>query len=130
MRAGGAMTETAPLKTVNRGAPIAASAAGLAATGALACAACCILPFALPAAALALVGGALAWLASIYEWAIIAAVVLVGVAWIWVAFQSVRARRRPAAATVLVMFGATAMLALAYSWPLVEPIVVAKLVAR
>lgn len=124
------MTEAAPSKTDHRGPPIAASAAALAATGALACAVCCILPFALPAAALALAGGALAWLASIYEWAIVAAVVLVAVAWIWVAFQSVRARRRPAAATVLVMLAATAMLGLAYYWPSIEPIVVAKLVAR
>jgi hypothetical protein len=124
------MTEAAPSKTVHRGAPIAASAAGLAATGALACAVCCILPFALPAAALALAGGALAWLASIYEWATVAAVVLVVIAWTWIVFQSVRTRKRPAVTTVLMMLAATAMLALAYSWPLIEPIVVAKLVAR
>jgi hypothetical protein len=130
MCAGGIVTEAAPPKSTYRGGPIAASVAGLAATGALACAACCILPFALPAAALALAGGALAWLASIYKWTIVAAVVLVAVAWIWVAFQSVGARKRPAVATVLVMLAATAMLALAYSWPLIEPIVVANLIAR
>jgi|ThiBiot_500_biof_2_1041547.scaffolds.fasta_scaffold15178_3 hypothetical protein len=48
------MTDSAPSETGGRGAALAASAAGVAATGALACAACCILPFALPAAALAL----------------------------------------------------------------------------
>jgi hypothetical protein len=130
MRDGGPMTQAAPSNTDYRGPPIAVSAAGLAATGALACAVCCILPFALPAAALAVAGGALAWFASIYEGAIVAAVVLVAVAWTWVAFQSVRAGKRPAATTVLVMLPATAMLALAYYWPLVEPIVAAKLVAR
>lgn len=124
------MTEAAPPKSTYRGAAIAASVAGLAAMGALACAACCIVPFALPAAALALAGGALARLASIYEWAIVAAVVLVAIAWVCVAFQSVTASKRPAVATMLVIFGATAMLALVYSWPLIEPIVVAKPVAR
>ena len=124
------MTDSAPSETGGRGAALAASAAGVAATGALACAACCILPFALPAAALALTGGALAWLASVYEGAIIAAAVLVAVAWIWVVRQSLRTRKRPAATTILVMLGASAMLALAYSWPAIEPIAVAWLIAR
>ena len=124
------MTDARRPKPGSRGASIAASAAGVAATGALACAACCILPFALPAAALAVAGGTLAWLASLYEGAIVAATVLVATAWIWVVRQSQRTRKRPAATTVLVMLAASTMLALAYCWPIVEPIVIAKLVAR
>jgi hypothetical protein len=124
------MTDSARSATSDRGPAIAASAAGIAATGALACAACCILPFALPAAALAVAGGALAWLASVYHGAIIAAAVLVAAASIWVAAQSLRTRKRPAATTVLVTLGASAMLALAYSWPVLEPIAVAALTAR
>lgn len=84
-------------ETDGHGAIIAVSAAGIATTGALACAACCILPFALPAAALAVAGCTLAWLSSIYEGAIIAAAVLVAAAWIWVVGQSLRTRKRPAA---------------------------------
>ena len=124
------MTEAMGSKTNGRGAPIAASAAGVAATGALACAVCCILPFALPAAALAVAGGALAWLASIYDGAIVVAVVLVAAAWIAVVRQSLRTRKRPAAATTLVMLAPSAMLALAYYWPIVEPVVIAKLAVR
>jgi hypothetical protein len=124
------MTDSARSETSGRGTAIAAYAAGVAATGALACAACCILPFALPAAALAFTGGALAWLASVYHGAIIAAAALVAAAWIWVVRQSLRTRKRPAATTVLVMLVASAMLALAYFWPAIEPIVLAKLAAR
>ena len=124
------MTVSTRSETGGRGAAIAASAAGVAATGALACAACCILPFALPAAALAVAGGALAWLASVYHGAIIVAAVLVAAAWIWIVHQSLRARKRPAATTVLVMLAASVMLALAYSWPVLEPIAVAALTAR
>lgn len=75
------MTDTAPSETNDRGATIAASAASIAAAGALACAACCILPFALPAAALAVAGGTLAWLANVYEGAIVVAIALVAAAW-------------------------------------------------
>lgn len=124
------MTETAQSGVDSRGAAIAASAAGGAATGALACAVCCILPFALPAAALAVTGSALAWLASIYEGSIIVAVVLVAAAWIWVARQSLQTRKRPAAATVLMMLTASAILAVAYFWPTIAPFAVAALTAR
>ena len=124
------MTEAVRPETDGRIGAIAASAAGVAAAGALTCAACCILPFALPAAMLATAGGALAWLASIYKGAVVAAVVLVTAAWFWVTWQSFRARRRPAVTTVLVMLAASAMLALAYFWPAIEPIAFAALTAR
>jgi len=124
------MTEAVRSETGGRTSAIAASAAGVGAAGALTCAACCILPFALPAAVLATAGGALAWLASIYKGAIIAAVVLVAAAWLWVAWQSLRTRRRPAVTTTLVMLAASAMLALAYFWPAVEPIALAVFASR
>lgn len=113
-----------------RGTSLAASAAGTAAAGALACAACCVLPFALPAAAMAVAGGALVWLASVHEEAIDAATALVAAGWVWVVWQSWRTRKRPAAATVLVMLAALAMLTLAYSWPAIESIAVAALTTR
>lgn len=114
----------APPRKRDRGMTLATSAAGTAAAGALACAACCILPLALPAAVLAVAGGALAWLAGIHEEVIAVAVALVAVGWIWVAWQSWRTAKRPATATVLVMLAATVMLGLAMSWPAIEPVAV------
>jgi hypothetical protein len=124
------MTGTTGSDRGDRGTAVAASAAGIAAAGAFACAACCILPFTLPAAALAVTSGMLAWLASIYEGAIIVAIALVAAAWIWVIRQSLRTRKRPAAATVMVTLGASVMLALAYFWPAIEPLAVAALGVR
>jgi hypothetical protein len=121
------MTDTARSETNDCGAAIAASAAGVAVAGALTCAACCILPFALTAAALAVARGTLAWLASVYEGAIVVAIALVAAAWVWVVPQSWRARKRPAGTTVLVMLAASAMLGLAYYWPAIEPIAIAVL---
>lgn len=121
------MNEAAQSKSDGRGGQIATSVAGLAATGALACAVCCVLPFALPAAALAVSGSVLAWFSHLYRGATYAALFLVAVAWVWVLVQSWRTRKRPATTTVFAMLAATAMLALAFSWPFFEPGVIAKL---
>lgn len=98
-------------------------AAGTAAAAALACGVCCVVPFALPAVALASVGGVLAVFARVYWWAVGLAVVAVAAAWLWVGWQSVRARRRPARSTLRAMTVATLLLAAALSWPYVEPLV-------
>ena len=66
-------------------------------TGALACGVCCVLPFALPATVLATTGALLAWFAKIQVWAKILAVLSVVGAWGWIAWQSRRTRRKPAA---------------------------------
>ena len=76
-------------------------ASGTAAVAALVCGVCCVLPFALPAVALATVGGVLAAFAGVYWWALGVAVVAVAAAWLLVAWQSARTRRRPAPATSL-----------------------------
>lgn len=122
MRDGEKMTDAARSQINDRGSKIAASTAGVVAAGALASAACCILPFALPAAILAASGGMLAWLANIYPEALVAAIVLVAAAWVRVAWQSWRTRKRPAGMTMLVMLAASLMLALAHSWSAIEPI--------
>jgi hypothetical protein len=90
------------------------------ATGAVACGACCVLPFALPAAALASAGGILAWFAGMHVWITALAVLAVIAAWVWIAWQSRRTRCRPAASTLSVMVAATALMGLAVLWPLVE----------
>jgi hypothetical protein len=101
-----------------------AKAAGIAAmtlaTGAVACGACCVLPFALPAAVLAGGGSILALVASAHAWVTGLAILAVIGAWSWIAWQTVRSRRSPAASTLVVMVGTTALLTIAVLWPLIE----------
>jgi hypothetical protein len=103
-----------------RGTKAAGATALTAAAGAMACAACCVLPFALPAAALASVGGVLAWVDHIHIWVTRLAIVAVVVAWGWIIGQSAKARRMPGATTLYVMLAATALAGTALAWPLLE----------
>jgi hypothetical protein len=90
------------------------------ATGAVACGACCVLPFALPAAVLAGAGGVLAWFANMHVWITGLAILAVIGAWGWIAWQTRRTRCWPAASTLYGMVAATALTALAMLWPLIE----------
>jgi hypothetical protein len=90
------------------------------ATGAVACGACCVLPFALPAAVLAGTGGVLAWFANMHVWITGLAVLAVIGAWGWIAWQTRRTRCRPAASTLYAMVAATALMAVAALWPFIE----------
>lgn len=98
--------------------------AAVAATGAVACGACCVLPFALPAAVLAMTGGVLAWFGSLHAWIALVAAVAVIAGWLWVGAQMRTAQRPPARSTLVVMAVATALLAVAVAWPKIEPILV------
>ena len=101
-----------------------ATAAGLTAvtvsTGAVACGACCVLPFALPAAVLASTGGLLAWFASMHVWITGLAILAVIGAWCLIGWQTRRTRCMPAVSTLAVMVVATALMALAVLWPSIE----------
>jgi hypothetical protein len=97
------------------------------ATGAVTCAAGCVLPFALPAVALAGVGSILSWLAGAYVWITGVAIVAVAGAWGRICLESIRSRARPARSTLYVVGVATALLASALLWPLIEPQLVAAL---
>jgi len=90
------------------------------ATGAVACGACCVLPFALPAAMLAGGGSILALVAKAHAWVTVLAILAVVGAWGWIVWQAVRSRRSPATSTLAVMAGATALLTIAVLWPLIE----------
>jgi hypothetical protein len=90
------------------------------ATGAVACGACCVLPFALPAVAAAGTGSILAFVASAHAWVTSLAVLAVVGAWSWIVWQSMRARRLPAASTLYMMAVATVLLSVAVLWPLIE----------
>lgn len=103
---------------------VAAATAVVVAGGALACGVCCVLPFALPAAALALSGGALAWLGGLYSWMAGIAVVAVLASWAWIGWTSLNSRKRPARSTWICMVGATFVLAAALAWPHLEGVVV------
>jgi hypothetical protein len=111
---------TSPITTKQRGAKAAGVAAVTLATGAVACGACCVLPFAVPAAVLADTGGILALLADAHAWVTVLAILAVIGAWSWIAWQTVRMRRSPAASTIYVMVAATALLAIAVLWPVIE----------
>ena len=100
-----------------RGVGIAAAAVS---TGALACAACCVLPFAVPAVMLTAAGGIIGWLAGAATWAAGLALITVIAGWIWIGLQRVSARVEPARSTLYAMGIATVILALAFGWPLYE----------
>jgi hypothetical protein len=95
---------------------VVGTSAALAATGALVCGVCCVLPFALPAAALAVGGGVVSWFAKATPWAIRIASVAMLTGWAWVIVQSIRTKRRPARSTLLILAFATAMFASAAIW--------------
>lgn len=96
---------------------VAGATAVIAATGALACGVCCVLPFALPAAIVALTGGAMAWWGGMMPLIRVVAAVAVTAGWLWVAAQSLRTKRRPAVSTLVAMIVATLTLAGAFAWP-------------
>jgi len=119
-----ACTATAPTKgaITNRspsGRGIGAVAAATA-TGALACAACCVLPLAMPAVMLTAAGGMIAWLAGAAVWVAGLALIAVTAGWIWLCWQSARTKITPAKSTLDAMSVATVVLALAFGWPLYE----------
>jgi hypothetical protein len=95
---------------------VVGAAAALAATGALACSVCCVLPFALPAALLAVSGGVIGWFAKATPWATGLALLAVAGGWTWVLMDSVRTRRKPARSTLLTLGLATAVFAAAAIW--------------
>ncbi|MGY4299888.1 hypothetical protein ACVWXN_007983 [Bradyrhizobium sp. i1.4.4] len=104
--------------------PPGSRAAGLTAmtlsTGAIACGACCILPFTLPATVLAGTGSVLAWFVHMHLWVTILAIVAVVGAWSWIALQIRRTRRKPAMSTLVMLASSTVLTTAAVLWPLIE----------
>ena len=97
-----------------------AAVAATASVTALACGVCCVLPLAIPAVMLGSAGGVIAWFSRAYGWMAPVAIIAVIGGWLWVAYQSRRARKRPANSTILIMLFATLVMALAYMWPMFE----------
>lgn len=99
---------------------VAGTVAVTASVTAIACGVCCVLPFTLPAAALGMIGGLLAFFESAFRWVRWAAVLAVGAGWVWVLLQFNQTRRRPAKSTLTIMTLATVALMLALMWPMLE----------
>jgi hypothetical protein len=107
---------------VDKAAPRAALATS---GGALACAACCVLPVAFPAIALAGGGAVLVWIDAATKVMFLAAVLAVVGAWAWIAYRARATGRRTARATLVMMNIATAVLIAGLAFPLYEPLIVA-----
>ena len=100
-----------------------AATTSVTALAAVACTACCVLPFTLPATLLALAGGSIAVLDHAHGWVTRIAVIAVIAAWIWIARQIRKSGRPMARPTAVLMIAATLLTATAAAWPLLEPAV-------
>ena len=92
--------------------------------GAMACAACCVLPVAFPAIALAGGGAVLIWIDAATKVMFVAALLSVIGAWGWVIYRARSTGKRTAKATRLMMQVATAVLALGLAFPVYEPFLI------
>lgn len=91
--------------------------------GALACAACCVLPVAFPAIALAFGGALLVWIDVATKAMFVAALLSVVGAWGWIAYRSRTSGKRTPRATLVMMSAATAVLIAGLAFPLYEPLI-------
>lgn len=107
--------------TVDKAAPRAALATS---GGALACAACCVLPIAFPAIALAFGGALLVWIDVATKAMFVAALLSVLGAWGWIAYRGRSTGKRTPRATIFMMGIATAVLFAGLAFPLYEPLLV------
>lgn len=92
--------------------------------GAMACAACCVLPVAFPAIALAGGGALLIWIDAATKVMFVAALLSVTGAWGWVIYRARSTGKRTAKPTLLMMQAATAVLVLGLAFPAYEPFVI------
>jgi hypothetical protein len=97
-------------------------AAMMSGAAAVACAACCILPFTLPAVVLTSLGGIIGALDHAHIWVTRGAIGAVVCGWSWLFWQMARSRQKPMRSTVIIMLLATFLTATAASWPLIEPV--------
>jgi hypothetical protein len=98
-----------------------AGAASLTALAAAACTGCCILPFTLPAAVLAVAGSSIAALDHAHVWVSRLAIAIVAGVWLWIGWQAWRRGRPLARASLVMMVLASLLAGTAASWPLLEP---------
>jgi hypothetical protein len=92
--------------------------------GALACAACCVLPIAFPAIALAFGGALLVWIDVATKAMFVAALLSVVGAWGWIAYRARSSGKRTPQATMVMLSVATVVLLAGLALPLYEPLIV------
>lgn len=98
----------------------AAGAAAFTALAAAACTGCCILPFTLPGAILAVAGSSIALLDHAHVWMTWLAIAIGAGAWLWIGWQAWRHSRRVARTTLVMMVLASLLTGAEASWPLLE----------
>lgn len=95
-------------------------------TAVLSCAACCVLPLALPAAALAGAGATLSWFEGAAPWLRGLSVLIVAAAWFMVRRQTAKTGRRAARSTIILLGISTVLTVIALLW---EPLIEAPLIS-
>jgi hypothetical protein len=104
--------------------PAGAKAAGAAAmtlsTSGLACVACCVLPFTLPATILASTGALLSAFIHMRWWLLALSVIAVITAWGWLGWQIRQTGRKPSTGTLTMMTVSTLLMTISLLWPLIE----------
>lgn len=105
----------------NKEMAVGAAATVTSSAAVLSCAACCVLPLALPAAALAGAGATLGWFESASPWLRMASVIVVLAAWAMVWRESARTGRRAARATIWLLGISSLLTAISLLWePFIE----------
>jgi hypothetical protein len=89
-------------------------------TGGLACVACCVLPFTLPATVLASTGALLSAFIHMRWWLMALSVIAVIGAWGWIAWQTRRTGRKPSMTVLAMMTASTLFMTVSLLWPLIE----------
>lgn len=82
----------------------------------LSCAACCVLPLALPAALLAGTGATLGWLESASPWLRLLSLAIVATAWLMIWRHSMRTGKRAARPTIVLLGLSTVLTAISLLW--------------
>jgi hypothetical protein len=102
---------------------VVAATASASALAAVACTACCVLPFTLPATLLAFAGGTIALLDHAHVWMRYLAIAAVIGAWLWIAWQRRRSGAPIARPIIAWMIAASLLTTATAAWPLFQPTV-------
>lgn len=114
------LPELGPALSDNGEKAVGAAALATSSGAVLACSACCVLPLAIPAVALALSATTIAWIEAANVWITGFSVILLAGAWALIWRQSARSGKRAANSTIYMLCAATLLSAIAVSWPYTE----------
>lgn len=104
----------------NGGATIPRRVGTVALVGAVACGACCALPFALPAVSVALGSGAVQWSAGANIIVSSVALLALVAAWLWVLMSARRSGRKVGTSTMIALGGASTVWLIGLVWPWID----------